>query len=56
MSMIGRIETVEASISKLLPGDESPQQSLADVLAEVEGLHREFDKRSELLEGLRSNE
>jgi hypothetical protein len=56
MSMIERIEAVDASISKLLPGDESPQQSLAAVLAEVEGLHREFDKRSELLEGLRGSD
>ena len=53
MSMIGQIESVEASISKLLPDDASPEQSLAAVLAEVEGLHREFDKRGELLEGLR---
>jgi len=53
MALIGQVESVEISIDSLVPDDESPQQSLAAVLAEVEGLHREFDKRSELLEGLR---
>lgn len=56
MSMIGQVESTEVTINQLSPDNESPQQALAGVLAEVEGLHREFDKRSELLEGLRGTE
>lgn len=52
MTMIGYVESLEAAINELAKSDESPEQALSRVLSQVEDVHREFDKRSELLEGL----
>ena len=52
MSMIGYVESLEAAIHQLAKGDESSEEALSRVRSQVEDVHREFDKRSELLEGL----
>lgn len=52
MTMIGFVESLETAIAGLAQSDESPPAALSRVLSQVEDLHREFDKRSELLQGL----
>jgi hypothetical protein len=51
-SLIDHVTILADSIDALSPGADAPPKVLADLLGRVEELHREFDKRSELLEGL----
>ena len=52
MSLIEDIDGLSDTIEALSPDDDAPQKVLAELLERVEALHREFDKRSDLLQGL----
>jgi len=50
-SLIGDIETLAQSVDQLGVSD-SPQDAISDLIQQVETLHRQFDERAELLQGL----
>jgi len=52
MALVERLDDLVTVIAGLAVDDDNPQAALANVLAAVEESHREFDKRSQLLEGL----
>ena len=55
ISLIGDVESLGQTVQQLAASERAPNK-IGDLLASVEALHRRFDERAELLQGLSSQD
>jgi len=56
MALVADVNALSTSVASLAAMTEDPQPSAEKLLDQVDGIHRRFDERARILEGLRESE